>query len=317
MPERKTMPRSPQHTVRNASIALLVVCGSASAQACETWDFDYRHYPQGFPQIIQANGLTVGFTPYPRGAHLSGTASFYSPTLKAYIGGTITGTVDHDHISLSVQWSGEHSGGFCPFDFDGCVEQYNGTGVYDGTIDANGNAEGFNWDFDHPNDKYNWYFVDPLKCADPPPPPPPPKPDPMKAAVERRAGGFQPPLPPDPVISALRRPAGSRLPSWSGSGTSTQPASLTTGTFDTDFGMLELSATEGTYSQKNGHVTVTKTNGNIVRGIWEQSTASKPCGDGRFWGKFAFTFDAAGFTGTYGYCKGSPNAGPWNGKRRP
>lgn len=117
------------------------------------------------------------------------------------------------------------------------------------------------------------------------------------------------PPPPPPAPSPVPAPAPSQTPP-------SPPASLTTGTFDSTFGVLELRETEGSYSQKNGHVTVLKTVGNRIKGIWEQSTAAQQCPDGRFWGKFVFTFDAQGFTGTYGYCNGPATAGEWNGTRR-
>jgi hypothetical protein len=94
------------------------------------------------------------------------------------------------------------------------------------------------------------------------------------------------------------------------------PASLTTGTFDTSFGALDLGADSGTYTVSQGRVSVQSTHDNIVEGVWEQSSAAKQCPDGRYWGKFVFAFSAKGFTGFYGYCDDAPTAGEWNGTRR-
>jgi hypothetical protein len=98
--------------------------------------------------------------------------------------------------------------------------------------------------------------------------------------------------------------------------TPSSPGTLTTGTFDTNFGILQLGPGGGTYSASNGRVTVMRTNGNIVQGRWEQDTSARRCPNGRFWGKFAFAFSAAGFNGSFGYCSGPLNAGPWNGTRK-
>lgn len=119
----------------------------------------------------------------------------------------------------------------------------------------------------------------------------------------------------DKTTGSVLRPSG-HLPFPPGSATPPPQGSLTTGTFDTTFGVLELRETEGNFSQKNGHVTVTKTQGNVVHGTWEQSTAAQRCPDGRFRGKFVFAFNPGGFTGSYGYCNGPTNAGEWNGTRR-
>jgi hypothetical protein len=94
------------------------------------------------------------------------------------------------------------------------------------------------------------------------------------------------------------------------------PAPTMTGVFDTDFGQLMLTSSDGMYSQKNGHVKITKIYGDFMDGTWSQSVSSQQCDDGSYRGTFHFRFTADGFTGTYGYCDGPTNAGPWNGKRR-
>jgi hypothetical protein len=90
-----------------------------------------------------------------------------------------------------------------------------------------------------------------------------------------------------------------------------------TGNFATSFGRMTLSASGGAYATGNGRVSVTRISGNVMQGIWEQSSATRRCSDGRYRGTFVFTFAADGFEGSYGYCDDPPNAGAWNGKRLP
>jgi len=94
------------------------------------------------------------------------------------------------------------------------------------------------------------------------------------------------------------------------------PAPTMTGTFDSDFGALVLTKTDGTYSYKNGRVTITKIYGDFMDGTWSQSESGQRCPDGAYRGTFHFQFTKTGFTGHYGYCDGQANAGPWNGTRR-
>jgi hypothetical protein len=94
------------------------------------------------------------------------------------------------------------------------------------------------------------------------------------------------------------------------------PAPPMTGVFDTDFGVLTLTRSDGSYTTSDGRVTITKIYGDFMDGTWTQSTSSQQCVDGSNRGTFHFQFTKDGFTGTYGYCDGPTNAGPWNGKRR-
>jgi hypothetical protein len=96
-------------------------------------------------------------------------------------------------------------------------------------------------------------------------------------------------------------------------------ADVTAGTFDTDFGVLNMGRYSGTYAHHDGKVTVAGRGGNagnILDGDWEESSGTQRCVDGRYRGHFHFEFDQAGFTGGYGYCDAPANAGPWNGRRR-
>jgi len=122
------------------------------------------------------------------------------------------------------------------------------------------------------------------------------------------------PLPTAPAISSH---GVSELAGTNRLATAHMPSdAATTGTFDTSFGVLTLTNQGGNYSTSGGRVTVTRLDGNIMEGVWEQSSASRRCANGRYYGKFTFTFAADGFAGAYGYCDEPINAGPWNGKRR-
>ena len=94
------------------------------------------------------------------------------------------------------------------------------------------------------------------------------------------------------------------------------PAPTIAGTYDTDFGVLVLTKIDGTYSYKNGRVTITKIYGDFMDGTWSQSVSSQQCADGTYHGTFQLRFTKDGFTGSFGYCERLPNAGVWNGKRR-
>lgn len=94
------------------------------------------------------------------------------------------------------------------------------------------------------------------------------------------------------------------------------PAPTMTGVFDSDFGTLTLGKTDGTYTVKNGRVTILKIAGDFMDGTWAQSSAARQCADGTYRGTFHFHFTKDSFTGSYGYCDGPTNAGQWNGTRR-
>jgi hypothetical protein len=93
----------------------------------------------------------------------------------------------------------------------------------------------------------------------------------------------------------------------------------TTGTFNTDFGVLTMMgnpATSGSYAFHDGRVTIMGHSGNTVDGDWEESSGDHKCVDGRYRGHFHWQFTQAGFTGSFGYCDDPANQGKWNGTRR-
>lgn len=94
------------------------------------------------------------------------------------------------------------------------------------------------------------------------------------------------------------------------------PAPEMAGAFDSSFGALVLTKTDGTYTYKDGRVTITKIYGDFMDGTWSQSQSGQMCADGTYRGTFHFHFTKDGFTGSYRYCDGTVNAGPWNGTRR-
>ncbi len=121
--------------------------------------------------------------------------------------------------------------------------------------------------------------------------------------------------PADPPIQVIlpRPPGGSSPPPQPAP---PQPTAAMTGTFDTNLGVLVLAGNAGTYSILDGRVTVTGVTGDAMDGTWNTSWSAQRCGDGLFRGRFRFTFNAAGFTGAYGFCDGPLTAGAWNGQRR-
>lgn len=90
------------------------------------------------------------------------------------------------------------------------------------------------------------------------------------------------------------------------------------GTYTTSFGLTHLApnASRGDYAYNNGQIGMTYIDGSTIRGTWEQSTSSKQCADGRYYGQFVFHASPGGFTGNYGYCDDPPTAGEWNGTRQ-
>lgn len=94
------------------------------------------------------------------------------------------------------------------------------------------------------------------------------------------------------------------------------PAPAMTGVFDTDFGVLQITKSGGTYGYKNGQLTIAKIFGDFMEGTWTQSGSNQRCSDGAYRGTFRFRFTKEGFTGAFGYCDAPPGSGTWNGKRR-
>ena len=97
---------------------------------------------------------------------------------------------------------------------------------------------------------------------------------------------------------------------------SASAAQWMTGTFDSSFDVLTLSPGGGSYAYQGGQVQVSGIQGNVMEGIWTQTRSGRQCPDGRYYGRFRFTFTAGGFSGSYGYCDEEPGAGAWTGTRR-
>ncbi len=90
-----------------------------------------------------------------------------------------------------------------------------------------------------------------------------------------------------------------------------------TGIFDTGGGVMHLGPSGGTYQAQNGRMSVTKIDGEVMEGLWEQDNSGGQCPDGRHRGRFRLTFTADGFTGVFGYCEEEPHRiGGFQGKRR-
>lgn len=96
------------------------------------------------------------------------------------------------------------------------------------------------------------------------------------------------------------------------------------GTWNSNWGKMTLkqsgSEVTGTYATNNGKIFGTL-NGNVLEGVWTQSSASRKCSTesygSRYWGRIRFVFDQGGrFSGNWGYCNDEPKSGGWSGTRQ-
>ena len=92
-------------------------------------------------------------------------------------------------------------------------------------------------------------------------------------------------------------------------------AAWMTGTFDSGFGVTQLTPGGGSYSISNGALAVTGIKGATMEGTWTQSSSGGQCADKTHRGRFRITFTADGFSGLWSYCDKEPNMG-WIGTRR-
>lgn len=286
-------------------IAAAAVIGAlpASAGQCPYWKID------GDYVIRQSNGIDVALHLERAGDKLTGQARFYSTQFHHDIAGPLEGHIDGDRMHFRVSWYLLQDTclkyyGLIPV---ACwKDKYNENGIYEGTISARGEVQGSNYPFERPNARTDWFMKSELECG---------KivmlphggiiksPKPAPADGKSPQGTNMPPiaLPPrDPAVLI------SGLP----------PATLMTGEFDSTFGRLKLADGSGNYDYNKGRIVISRIDGSVMEGIWEQSKSSQRCADGHYFGRFRFTFDADGFTGSYGYCDQSPiPSNVWNGTR--
>ncbi len=110
---------------------------------------------------------------------------------------------------------------------------------------------------------------------------------------------------------AMKAPGGSATVSQGG------VAAWMTGTFDSGGGVMQFSPGGGTYEYQNGRMSVTRIEGTVVEGRWEQKLSAGQCPDGGYWGRFRLNFTETGFSGVFGYCDEEPHRiGGFQGKRR-
>eukprot|EP01030_Chromulinospumella_sphaerica_P033460 gene33460-34327_t len=90
-----------------------------------------------------------------------------------------------------------------------------------------------------------------------------------------------------------------------------------TGTFDTGGGVMTLTPAGGSYPYANGTMTTTRITGNVMEGIWTQTSSGGQCPDGSHRGRYRLEFTESGFTGVFGYCEEEPHRkGGFQGTRR-
>jgi hypothetical protein len=90
---------------------------------------------------------------------------------------------------------------------------------------------------------------------------------------------------------------------------------LMTGSFETGWGEMRLIGGSGRYDHNDGRLEVEKIESAVAEGKWTQSESDRQCPDGRYWGRFRFTFSETGFTGVWSYCD-ETLGGNWNGTRK-
>lgn len=86
------------------------------------------------------------------------------------------------------------------------------------------------------------------------------------------------------------------------------------GRYRTNFGDMTLAEAGGSYTHEHGRIAFSQVEGDTVEGTWTQGTSGQRCADGSYRGRLQFTFTAAGFEGTYGYCDEEPTRA-WTGTR--
>ena len=304
---RQGCPFSKTSIITAAIMAAYAASGPVAA--CEQWSV------AGPFKIYQSNNIFVGGEFVQEGARISGEATFVGRDKASKGEGALSGVIEGDVIRFRVAWSGDwlECGLTCTEHF------YGGIGIYEGAITENGDIQGKNWDYAHPDDKVDWYLTEPAKClAQPASPPQSDKP--VTGLGKKRPSG--PPPNPDAAnpggVSASRGSSAATRDIGSIAGVAPQAAAVTPemmmGMFDTTFGRMVLGRDGGTYATNDGVITIGKIEDNVMRGHWQESKGRR-CADGRIWGSFRFVFTEEGFTGAYGYCEGEPNYGQWNGTR--
>jgi hypothetical protein len=108
-----------------------------------------------------------------------------------------------------------------------------------------------------------------------------------------------------------------------GGATMTPAPQNVTGTWQTDYGTIEITGTTGSYNQSTAgvsHVTFDFVDAYTVEGYWDQPSSGARCDTQRngtnYWGRIRWTFDEtySSFTGIWSYCDEELGGG-WNGRR--
>ena len=299
-------------------------CWPAGAEACDKWDLNGDHV------LHQSNGIDVKVHFDQDGNTITGGATFYSTAMVGDVGGPLEGFVDGDSMHFRVGWYVNDKACVHGWSGKSCsARHYDENGVYEGTISGNGELQGSNYPFERPNARTNWFLKDNLPCADkvaastsPIIRMPTQK---MQGPDDRRKNQILLPtekLPSqvDKSGAVFEKPSAGVIPSPSAP-PNTPPLDEVIpvqmdGTYTSTFGKLSLSQGTGAYEYNDGRVTVAHVDGRVAEGIWEQTKSSKQCPDGRYFGRFRFSFTASGFIGAYGYCNEEPSpSNLWNGTR--
>lgn len=190
----------------NQAVCMLIaaVWPAAADANCDSWALN------GTYAIQQGDGTVVTADLTQDGNRISGSAWFYARTVKGRVNGPVQGFVNGNSLRLRINWNylRTECGVLTCDDFE-----FNHVGVYEGSINQNGEVEGVAVLFDKPDSRTNWIARQLAQCipassrpAPPPPAPPPRAPDPLRS--------------PDAGYSDVRvfSPSNSRVTGKAGSG---------------------------------------------------------------------------------------------------
>ena len=167
---------------------------TAANADCNSWALN------GQFSIHQSDRTVVSADLSQDGNRITGNASFYSSLLGTRVNGYVEGFINGNDLRLRMKWNTvyriectQRLVAWC--DDVGFKDK---VGVYEGSINQNGEIEGVAALFDRPEAPVKWFASPPAECEVVLPPPPPPRsPDPLLSPDST----IVKPRPPDPLRS--------------------------------------------------------------------------------------------------------------------
>lgn len=97
---------------------------------------------------------------------ITGSATFYSATVTGTVKGDVDGFLNGNHLRLRVKWFALRTD--ChQVVISWCTDaQYKDTGVYEASINENGELDGLTYPFGAPSSRSKWYSRPQAACAD-------------------------------------------------------------------------------------------------------------------------------------------------------